>query len=144
MRICIPTNEDNGLSSTVCAHFGSAPWYVIVDSEAGDCRAIANGNPHHAHGMCTPLQSLRGEPIDAVVVGAGNDERVERGRGGFQVVGGIGGGALAKLSAAGVEVYRANAPTVAQLVHAWKTGGLQRVDPATACAGHGHDHDHGR
>ncbi len=34
MNICIPVNEDKGLQSPVCAHFGSAPAFMIVDTES--------------------------------------------------------------------------------------------------------------
>jgi predicted Fe-Mo cluster-binding NifX family protein len=123
MRICIPTHEDNGLSSTVCEHFGSAPWYVIVDSDTGASRAIANaGHPARSHGACTPLAALRGQAIDALVVG------------------GIGAGALARLDEAGIAVYRADAATVAQLVRRCEAGQLARMSPGLACAGHGHPH----
>ena len=42
MQICIPVVEDKGLQSRVSAHFGSAPAFMIVDTESGACRAIAN------------------------------------------------------------------------------------------------------
>ncbi len=51
-------------------------------AETGACRAIANQNEHHGHGMCLPVGMLREENIDGVVVG------------------GIGMGALNKMLAA--------------------------------------------
>jgi predicted Fe-Mo cluster-binding NifX family protein len=122
MNICIPVNEDNGLSSTVCAHFGSAPFFLIVDGDGGSCRAIPNTNQHHGHGMCAPLALLEGETIDAMVVG------------------GIGMGALMKLGAAGVRVYLAQHATVRETVDALRQGTLSPMQPGMACAGHGHDH----
>ena len=124
MNICIPVTDDLGLQSPVCAHFGSAPFFMMVDTDSGVCRAIANQNAHHAHGMCMPLAALKGETVDAIVVG------------------GIGMGALNKLSVAGIRVYRASQPTVAETVDAFKAGSLQLVQPGMACAGHGHGHDH--
>ena len=35
MKICIPVNENNGVDSSVSAHFGSAPFFMIVDSDTG-------------------------------------------------------------------------------------------------------------
>ena len=69
MNICIPVNADEGLASPVCAHFGSAPFFMIIDTASGACRALPNGNQHHAHGMCQPLAALAGENLDAIVVG---------------------------------------------------------------------------
>jgi len=122
MNICIPVEADNGLQSPVCAHFGSAPTFIIVDTDTGGCRAIVNGNQHQGHGMCAPLQSLQGEPIDAMVVG------------------GIGMGALNKLGAAKIAVYLSQHATVDQVLAAFKAGSLQRMQPGMACAGHGHGH----
>lgn len=127
MNICIPITDDQGLDSPVCAHFGSAPAFLIVDTDSGSCRAITNGNRHHAHGHCTPLASLQGERIDAMVVG------------------GIGAGALAKLAAAGIPVHMAEQATVRETVDAMVAGTLPVMGADLACAHHGHSgsHHHG-
>ena len=120
MNICIPIEEDKGLQSQVCAHFGSAPAFMIVDTDNKSCRTIPNRNQHHSHGMCTPLASIQGENIDGMVVG------------------GIGMGALNKLQAAGIQVYRSAHSTVAETLDAFKAGALKLMQPGMACAGHGH------
>jgi predicted Fe-Mo cluster-binding NifX family protein len=119
MNICIPIDSDRGLDSTVCAHFGSAPAFMIVDTRTETYRAITNRNEHHAHGMCTPVAALRGERVDGVVVG------------------GIGMGALQKLNAANILVYLSEHATVAEAIAAWKAGALKLVQPNMACAHHG-------
>jgi len=119
MKLCIPVNQDLGLQSPVCAHFGSAPLFLKVDTETGACEALANQNQHHDHGMCRPLASLSGHVIDALVVG------------------GIGQGALYKLADASIQVFLANAPTVGETVEAFKAGTLRLVTPGMACAHHG-------
>jgi predicted Fe-Mo cluster-binding NifX family protein len=125
MNICIPINEDRGLTSPVCAHFGSAPFFMIVDTDSGACRALQNTNEHHAHGMCTPLAALRGVSIDGMAVG------------------GIGMGALNKLSAAGIRVFLSDRPTVEETVNAYKAGTLRPVTADNAC-GHHHQQMTGR
>jgi predicted Fe-Mo cluster-binding NifX family protein len=122
MNICVPVESENGLKSLVCAHFGSAPLFVVVDTDTGACRAIVNGDQHHAHGMCTPLGSLQRERIDGIVVG------------------GIGMGALNKLNAANISVYAARHATVGEVVTAFKAGSLKLMHPGMACAHHGHGH----
>ena len=122
MNICIPITEDRGLASPVCQHFGSAPIFLVVDTEAGTWRAIPNSNQHHGHGMCMPLQSLQGEHMDAMVVG------------------GIGMGALSKLNAARVVVYISEHATVGEVVAACKAGSLKLMQPGMACAHHGQGH----
>ena len=122
MNICVPIDTDNGIGSPVCAHFGAAPAFMIVDTDSGSCRAIVNTNQHHGHGMCAPLQSLQGERIDGMVVG------------------GIGMGALNKLKAANVRVYVSEHATVAEVVAAFKAGTLKLMQPGMACAHHGQGH----
>jgi predicted Fe-Mo cluster-binding NifX family protein len=129
MNICVPVIEDRGLASPVSGHFGSAPLFLVVDTETGGCRAIANRDRHHDHGMCRPLSSIAGERLDGVVVG------------------GIGRGALGKLQAAGIRVYLSEAPTVEETVAAFRAGMLREVTAAEACAHHGsgpHGHGAGR
>jgi predicted Fe-Mo cluster-binding NifX family protein len=118
MRICIPILENRGIESPVCQHFGSAPAFMIVDVDSADCRAIINDNRHHRHGMCQPLAALAGETVDGIIVG------------------GIGMGALMKLQAAGIAVFRAAHPTVAEAIAAFKDGRVQPVGRDEACAGH--------
>jgi predicted Fe-Mo cluster-binding NifX family protein len=122
MQICIPVLEDRGLDSRVSEHFGSAPGFMIVDTESGNARLVGNSDQHHAHGMCQPLAVLAGETVDGIVVG------------------GIGMGALMKLQAAGITVYRATHPTVGETLAAFTAGSLDPVDQNDACAGHGHHH----
>ena len=122
MNICIPVDDNQGLQSPVCAHFGSAPAFMIVDIDTGSCRAIPNNNQHHGHGMCMPLALLQGEAIDGLVVG------------------GIGMGALGKLNAANIGVYLAEHATVGETVAAFKAGTLKLLQPGMACAHHGQGH----
>lgn len=126
MNICIPITRDNGIQSQVSFHFGSAPIFMVVDTESESCRTITNCNLHHDHGMCQPLGQLAGENLDAMVVG------------------GIGMGALGKLKAANIRVYLSEYPTVEETVAAFRKGTLREVTPAMACAGHGNaPHGHG-
>lgn len=119
MNICIPITRDDGIRSPVSLHFGSAPIFMVVDTESGACRAITNGNLHHDHGMCQPLAQLAGERLDAMVVGE------------------IGMGAFGKLKTANIRVYFSEHSTVEETVAAFKSGTLREVTPATACARHG-------
>jgi len=121
MNLCIPVDDDRGLESSVCPHFGSAPAFMIVDTESGSCRLIANHNQHHGHGMCAPLATLEGEAIDGMAVG------------------GIGRGALSKLAAANIRVFLSDQATVAETVAACKDGRLKAMGLEMACS-HGHGH----
>lgn len=120
MRVCIPVEADLGLESSVCGHFGSAPAFLIVDSESLVCTGLPNRQLHHEHGQCRPLDALAGQVVDAMIVG------------------GIGAGALYKLQAAGVRVYRSTMATVKDAISALREGTLLEVDPRSACSHHGH------
>lgn len=120
MNVCIPVLADQGLESPVSGHFGSAPIYMLVDADTRATRALSNARSVHEHGACRPLDALAGEKVDAFVVG------------------GIGAGALMKLQAAGIRVFRAPASTVGGCLDAFARNEVEEIDPAGACAGHGH------
>jgi predicted Fe-Mo cluster-binding NifX family protein len=120
VNVCIPVIEDRGLQRRVNPHFGSAPLFVVVETESGTCRAIPNGSRHHEHGACRPSRALAGESIDTLIVG------------------GIGMGAVEKLRAAGIRVLISRLTTVEETLAAFKDGSLAEATPATACAHHGH------
>jgi len=126
MNVCVPVTEDQGLQNPISLHFGSAPLFMIVNEESGAIETVPNGDLHHQHGMCQPLATLAGKPVDALVVGA------------------IGMGALVKLNAAGIRVYLAPSGQVGDALSALKIGTLQEATPGTACAHHGQGpHGHG-
>src|SRR5512135_3161195 len=94
MKIGFPVLKAEGLESAVYGHFGSAPAFVVFETENGDTKTINNKDQHHAHGACNPMKALDNEKVDAIVVG------------------GIGGGALTRLNQLGIKVFRATAPTI--------------------------------
>jgi predicted Fe-Mo cluster-binding NifX family protein len=107
------------LESTVYGHFGSAPAFIIVDTELKQVSAVDNTNAHHVHGACNPISALGGNNIDVMVVG------------------GIGPGAIMKLNAMGVKVYRALAPTVNENIALLGTNQLQELSMNDSCREHG-------
>ncbi len=122
MKICFPVVENAGLESQVFGHFGSAPLFVIVDSESKEITAINNSDKVHQHGACNPVAGLGGHPVDAIVVG------------------GIGGGALFKLNAAGIRAFQAQGGTIAENLEKMVVGELPEYMPGHTCGGHGHSH----
>lgn len=132
MKICIPVEENKGLASTTFNHFGSAPYFLIYDSEKGEVKAIDNKNLHHAHGQCQPLGALGGENVDAVLVG------------------GIGAGAFSKLNNLGIKVYKVDAETVEENIEKFNNGQLPEFSLANSCnhhhygshSGSNHHHHH--
>ncbi|WP_429884643.1 NifB/NifX family molybdenum-iron cluster-binding protein [Geoalkalibacter halelectricus] len=122
MKVCFPVEHNVGLESPVYGHFGSAPLFVLVDSETQEVRQLANRDLHHRHGACSPLKALGGEQVQAIVVG------------------GIGAGALSGLLQAGLKVFQAQGVTVADNLALIKQSGLSELTPGQVCGGHGHGH----
>jgi len=122
MKVCIPVAEYCGLESPVYGHFGSAPGFVLVDSETMSIERSGNQDQTHVHGQCHPMKAIAGMSPDAVVVG------------------GIGAGALRGLLATGIKVYRCDGGTVADAMRLLGNGELSEIAEDDACAGHSEDH----
>lgn len=122
MKICIPTLGEKGLNEQVSEHFGSAPYFTIVDLESNGVEIINNQNQHHNHGECQPMGALTGKGIDSVVCG------------------GMGRGAVERLNAGGIKVYLGNGDIVKNIVEEYKQGNLKELSAEGACAGHDHGH----
>jgi predicted Fe-Mo cluster-binding NifX family protein len=120
MRIAFPSQEDRGIDSPVYGHFGSAHYFIVVENDNGSCETIVNPDRDHLHGQCQPLSAFGNTAVDAIVVG------------------GIGGGALRKLNAAGVQAYRAVEGTVAENLALIQAGRLPAFTLEHTCAGHSH------
>lgn len=118
MKVCLPTQENNGVNSIVHDHFGSAQYFVVCDTETGEAKALDNRNQHHAHGTCSPLAALGSQPVDAVVVG------------------GIGRRAIIGLNSSNIKVFRSKKGTIQDNIDALNSGELDEITPQNACGGH--------
>lgn len=122
MKVCFPVVNDQGLASQIFNHFGSAPEFLIVDVTTSAVQSVSNSDRTHHHGACNPLAGLDGHHVDAIVVG------------------GIGGGALHKLNAAGIRAFKSHGGSIAENIDRLKCGMLQEYLPGHTCGGHGHSH----
>jgi predicted Fe-Mo cluster-binding NifX family protein len=94
MKICFPVQKDDGIDSTIYNHFGSAPFFVIVDTDTDALSTINNRDQHQTHGAYNPMKALDDQKVDAIVVG------------------GIGAGTLTRLNQMGIIVLRSAAATI--------------------------------
>jgi predicted Fe-Mo cluster-binding NifX family protein len=120
MKVCFPVLKVEGLESEVYGHFGSAPAFIVVDTENNSIATIKNGDQDHEHGMCNPVKALNNQHIDALVAA------------------GIGAGALTKLNQQGIKVFQAKAQTVRENIRLMQDQNLPEFTPQQTCAGHGH------
>ena len=118
MKVGFPVEHDEGMESKVYGHFGSAPAFVVVDTEKNEVRTIQNQDLNHIHGACNPIQALNGQQLDSLVVG------------------GIGGGALMKLNALGIKVFGAGAQKVKENLQLFQKNGLQELTMDHSCKSH--------
>ena len=43
MKVCFPVQKDEGVESQVYNHFGSAPVFIVVETEAKDVQHVETG-----------------------------------------------------------------------------------------------------
>jgi len=118
MKICLPVVKKNGFESEVNAHFGSAPYFAIYDSEGNTLVFVKNGDSEHEHGMCQPTKLLKNQKINAVVCG------------------GMGARAIQILNDMGIDAYQIDNITVKEAVSSLNKKSLRKMSPENACAHH--------
>jgi len=117
MKICIPTQDDLGLDSTAFTHFGSAPFFTLVDIESGGLKVVRNPECHENHSSCHHVPLLQAHAVEAVVCE------------------GIGRRAAAGLREAAIDVLVSAGPTVSEIVNTVKAGKADRLSADDACGG---------
>ncbi len=121
MRICIPTKGNEGMKAKVNLHFGSAPYFTIVDTKTNEIEIIDNLDEHHAHGMCQPMKCLVGKNINAVISS------------------GMGMRAVMNLNQNDIKVFKTEERgNVAEIIEQYKNNLLEELNSKNACAHHGH------
>jgi predicted Fe-Mo cluster-binding NifX family protein len=117
MRLCIPTTDDRGHQGRLSDHFGSAPYFTIVDDASGTVEVIRNGHAQHQPGRCDAATGLAAHAIDAVLCL------------------GLGRRALAGLEQAGIRVFVTPAVDVNGAVETFHAGRMTPLTAETACGG---------
>lgn len=124
MKICIPTNGNNGLEEVVGEHFGRVETYTIVDLETNDVKVIPNTS-HHMGGAGYPPELMVQEKVTILVCR------------------GLGRRAISMFEEFGIDVYIGATGTVKDAIDAFKQNKLQKAGINDACGQHAfRDHDH--
>ena len=123
MKICFPVEENIGLESLIYYHFGSAPLYMVADTDTGQATLLQNNDQQHHHEACSPLQALGGYLFDGIVVG------------------GIGSGILNGLLHMGLKVFQAAEGSIAKNVDLLLQGILPELTHQQTCDEHSHGVD---
>jgi predicted Fe-Mo cluster-binding NifX family protein len=123
MKIGVPTCDDAGLDSGVHGHFGSAPYFLVYDTDSEQHQFLDNTGQVHEHGRCNPLAVFMRSPIDVLLTA------------------GIGAGALFRLNEAGIKTFRcAPEDSASAAIREFRDGALPEISPLEACGHHGHQH----
>ena len=122
MKIGFAVQINEGIESKIFNHFGSAPAFIVIDTENNGLVTVNNSDMHHVHGACNPVKALGGNSVNAMVVG------------------GIGAGALMKLQSEGIRVFRGVEGNVRDNLELLKSGKLPEFSVNMTCAGHKNGH----
>ena len=123
MKIGVPVlSGEATLENAICDHFGSAPYFSILETETNLIKTVTNNHAEHEHGACNPLAALAGENVDAVIVR------------------GIGGGAVRRLEEAGIPVYQTSSNDLKAAFEEFKSNKLEKISLNGTCAGHSQGH----
>ncbi len=112
MKVGFPVEYNFGLESRVYEHFGSAPLFLIVDSESYDFQAVPNRRGGNG---CHQWTSLLAQGCRGVVVE------------------GIGKNAFEQLREAGVAIYRGCGMKIADALAMLRSHRLQELDGPMEC-----------
>ena len=115
MRICIPIQTDDGMSAMVNGHFGTAPYFLIYDSDADAFEVIANAEEHHNHGRCSPMNIVKAQNVDTLVCV------------------GMGVRAVQQLHIAGLKVYKVEMMSAEDAIGKLTDGVLKEISIDDAC-----------
>jgi predicted Fe-Mo cluster-binding NifX family protein len=124
MKLCIPTDEDGGLGGRLSSHFGSAPYFTLVESETGEADIVSNLHRDHEPGTCQAADLLRGYGVAAVVCR------------------GLGRRAYGRLRNLGVPVFVTEAEDSLSALRQFRAGRLKRLTAESACRGGRGGHHH--
>ncbi len=118
MKVCIPVSENNGLDSAVSQHFGSAPYFIIYDTERGRFETVENVCSQHAKGQCRPTAALTSLDVSAVACR------------------GMGARAIRQLASEGIKALKSEAGSAAGVIEGLRRGTLPEMNALSACREH--------
>jgi predicted Fe-Mo cluster-binding NifX family protein len=116
MKICV-TATDKNISAALDLRFGRCPYFILVDSETMEFKAVDNPAASAAGGAgIQAAQNISDKGIDVLLTGS------------------IGPNAFPILSAAGIRVMTGASGSVTDAIRQYKEGQLQETGGPTAQA----------
>jgi len=123
MRIAISADDNNGLESVVSPHFGRCPFYILVDMEGQEVKAVQSvDNPYY------------GQHAPGQVPGFIHSQGVH-----VMLTGGMGGRAIGFFEQYGIEAVTAASGTVRYALERYLGGALHGAEPCRESIEHAHE-----
>ena len=123
MRVAVSSDSNNGLDSVVSPHFGRCPYFVLVDLEGQEVKAVQTvANPYYGHHQ--PGQ----------VPGFIHSQKAD-----VMLTGGMGRRAIAFFQQYGVEAATSASGTVRHALEQYLGGVLQGAEPCRESLEHAHE-----
>lgn len=122
MRIAISADDERGLESVVSPHFGRCPYFVLVDLEGNQVKAVTVV-PNPFYGNHQPGQ------VPAFIHRQGAE---------VMLTGGMGARAVAFFQQYGIEPVTGAYGTVRNALEQYLSGRLQGAAPCAQSVDHGH------
>ncbi len=122
MRVAVSSDGNNGLDSVVSPHFGRCPYFVLVDLDGRDVKAVNDiTNPYYGHHQ--PGQ----------VPGFIHSQKAD-----VMLTGGMGGRAIAFFEQFGIQAATGAYGTVRNALEQYLGGQLEGAEPCHESIEHGH------
>ena len=122
MRVAVSVDDSNGLDSVVSPHFGRCPYFVLVDLEGCEVKAVNTvSNPYYGHHQ--PGQ------VPGFIHSQGAD---------VMLTGGMGGRAIGFFQQHGIQAATGASSTVRHALEQYLGGELRGAEPCRESLEHGH------
>jgi predicted Fe-Mo cluster-binding NifX family protein len=110
--ICIPTLQNQGLSSEISMHFGKSPFFTFLKMENNEIKNVetVESRGRHTGGAITPAEIILNHNADVLVCGN------------------LGSKAVNMLKNSGLKVYSGASGTVKEAVEKYLAGELSTAD----------------
>ena len=122
MKIAVTAENNNGLDSLVAQHFGHAPYFILVDVENGEVKAV--------QGVVNPFTNGH---APGQVPGFIKEQKAD-----VMLSGGMGGRAIQSFEQLGVQAATGASGVVRQALEHYFGGALKDAAPCDESVAHGH------
>jgi len=127
LLVAVPSNNPGGIDADRSDHFGHCDVFTLVQLKDGEVEKVytVSNQEHGAGGCMVPVQFLKDQGVDAIVVG------------------GIGARPMQGFAEVGIDVYFADRNSftkVRSVVDGMLGNKFPLIRPDQACQGHGNCH----